>query len=193
MARAAIDIRPWRGNRTDIPLRGRALVLPGSGYTVDHPVLFWTCQVLASAGWQVTAVDWHVDDSVAQDPRPFVESAVHRLDQGAETAERTLVVGKSFGSYAARWASESGYPGVWLTPVLTADDVAAALTTYAQPALLVGGTQDPLWVSHARMPQARMCSSSKVPTTRCTSGTTGVRLCGPWSHVWPRSRPSRRA
>lgn len=118
MAMAAIDIRPWRGNRTDIPLRGRALVLPGSGYTVDHPVLFWTCQVLGSAGWQVTAVDWHVDDSVAQDPRPFVESAAHRLDQGAEPAERTLVVGKSLGSYAcslgfgARLPRSVAHPGV---------------------------------------------------------------------------------
>lgn len=35
---------------------GRVLVLPGRGYTVDHPLLFWACQVLADLGWHVDAV-----------------------------------------------------------------------------------------------------------------------------------------
>ncbi len=124
---------------------GRALVLPGSGYTVDHPLLFWSCQVLAQAGWDVITLRWDATDLTSDDCRQFVETGADLLDGQLADADRTLVLAKSLGSFAAAWASARKYPAIWLTPVLTDEFVAAALRTYAAPSLLVGGTADPLW------------------------------------------------
>ena len=120
-------------------------MLPGSGYTVDHPLLFWSCQVLAQAGWDVITMRWDATDLTSDDCRQFVETGADLLDGQLADADRTLVLAKSLGSFAAAWASARRYPAIWLTPVLTDEFVAAALRTYAAPSLLVGGTADPLW------------------------------------------------
>ncbi len=127
---------------------GRAVILPGgSGYTVDHPLLWWTAQVLAENGWRVVIVRWTIDDAARADPTAFVaDAAEHALDL-AGPAERTLIVGKSFGTFAVPWAAEQGWPGVWLTPVLTRPEIANALLDSSTPGLLVGGTADELWDS----------------------------------------------
>ncbi|RHW25587.1 alpha/beta hydrolase [Nocardioides immobilis] len=125
---------------------GRAVVLPGgSGYTVDHPLLWWTCQVLAENGWRVVTVRWEIDDAARADAANFVARAAQQALDLAGDAERTLVVGKSFGTYAASWANERGWPGVWLTPVLTIPEIANALRDGQLPGLVVGGTADELW------------------------------------------------
>lgn len=126
---------------------GRAVVLPGSGYTIDHPLLWWPCQVLAENGWLVAAVRWEIDEAARADPVGFAGQAAQQALDLAGPADRTLVVGKSFGTFAAPWAAEQGWPGIWLTPVLTEPSVAAALLDGGAPGLLVGGTADGLWDS----------------------------------------------
>lgn len=143
MAQDRFVVTPWFAN--DPSATARALVLPGGGYTVDHPVLFWSCQVLAQAGYRVVTMRWQPDDRAETDPRAFVEEGADVLDAAAGPAPVTLVVGKSLGTYAAGWASVRRYPAVWLTPVLTDASVAAALNTYSAPGLLIGGTDDGLW------------------------------------------------
>jgi len=49
------EVRAWFSSRAEDSC-GRALVLPGAGYTVDHPVLFRACQVLAQVGWRVATM-----------------------------------------------------------------------------------------------------------------------------------------
>lgn len=125
---------------------GRALVLPGAYYTVDHPVLFWASQVLAGAGWQLTTMRWNLDEGGADgDSLAFVESAADVLEARAPSAERTLVLAKSLGTYAAGWASRRGYPGIWLTPVLTDASLREALLNSSNGGLLIGGSDDELW------------------------------------------------
>lgn len=119
---------------------------------MDHPVLFWSCQVLAQAGWDVITMRWDATDLTAEDCRQFVETGADLLDAQCAGAGRTLLVAKSLGSYAAAWASTRNYPAIWLTPVMTDEFVAAALRTYAAPSLLVGGTADPLWVRPLEQP-----------------------------------------
>lgn len=58
---------------------------------------------------------------------------------------RPLLIAKSLGTNAAALAAERGLPGVWLTPVLTAPWVAAALSRATAPFLLAGGTADAMW------------------------------------------------
>lgn len=125
---------------------GRAVVLPGgSGYTVDHPLLWWVCQVLAESGWRVVTVRWKVDEAARADPVSFVAQAAQQALDMAGPAGRTLVVGKSFGTWAAPGATEQGWPGVWLTPVLTSPQIANALCNSHTAGLLVGGTADEFW------------------------------------------------
>lgn len=131
---------------------GRALVLPGGGYTVDHPVLFWSCQVLAQVGWRVVTMRWQADGIGEGEARRFVEDGADVLDAQAGSEHPTLVLAKSLGSYAAAWASARGYPAIWLTPVLTDAFVAQSLASYSAPSLLVGGTSDPMWFRPAFSP-----------------------------------------
>ena len=145
---AAVDdpyeVRPWFAESTGEPV-GRALVLPGGGYSVDHPLLFWACQVLTQAGWRVVTMRWRAGDLTEADRQAFVDAGARRLDAEAGTAARTIVLGKSLGCYAAAWASALGYPGIWLTPVLTDPVVAGMLASYRPPSLVLGGTADSMW------------------------------------------------
>lgn len=124
---------------------GRALVLPGGSYPVDAPILYWACQVAASAGWQVTTMRWRTEEVTADSRVGFVEQGAERLDATAPPAARTVVIAKSLGTLAAPWATRKGYAGVWLTPLLTEPAVREALTIPGPPSLAVGGTADKVW------------------------------------------------
>lgn len=129
---------------------GRLLVLPGGGYTVDHPLLFWACQVAAGAGWQVSSLRWRPPRwTGAAEMTAFVEQGARVLDEAAQPAPMTVVLAKSLGTGAASWASTRGYPGIWLTPLLTVPVVRDALAASTLPRLLIGGTADSLWDSDA--------------------------------------------
>ena len=128
---------------------GRALVLPGGYYPVDAPILYWACQVAASAGWQVTTMRWRTDDVTVGTRVEFVEQGAELLDATAPQAGRTVVIAKSLGTLAAPWATRRGYVGVWLTPLLTDPAVREALTIPGPPSLAVGGTADKVWDSAA--------------------------------------------
>lgn len=141
-----VEVLQWIGNTGASRRSGRrALVLPGMGYTVDHPLLFWACQVLAAGDWAVSTVRWTVDDDAAADLQRFVDEAAAYADRVAPDAAKTVVVGKSLGTQAAGWARERAYPGIWLTPLFNNAGVREALLDYGAPGLLVGGTADATW------------------------------------------------
>ncbi|WP_411722328.1 hypothetical protein [Mycetocola sp.] len=122
-----------------------AVLLPGTGYTVQAPLLYWSAELLAQQGWRVEAVEWMVSDEAQRNPRAFVEAAVDLAFATAPGASRRLVVGKSFGSFALPWAIDSKVPGIWLTPVLTDLEIYDALAAAASSHLAIGGGADPMW------------------------------------------------
>jgi hypothetical protein len=128
------------GNEAD--RRPLVLVLAGSGYGQQAPLLWWTSEIAAAAGCEVVAPRWHVDDAAAVDPVGFVETAV-----ASTLGDRLpdLVVAKSFGCFALPWALRNDVPGVWMTPVLTHDDVAAALARATDAHDAIGGGDDTMW------------------------------------------------
>ncbi|PCN49484.1 hypothetical protein Csp2054_00520 [Curtobacterium sp. 'Ferrero'] len=123
------------GTATDRPL---VLVLPGSGYGQQAPLLWWTRAVAEQHDAEVLAPSWDADDDAGTDPVGFVERSVERALGGRRP---DLVVAKSFGCCALPWAVRNGIAGVWLTPVCTLGSVAAASATD----VAVGGSADPLW------------------------------------------------
>jgi hypothetical protein len=58
-----------------------------------------------------------------------------------------VLIAKSIGTLAAPLAAERQLPAIWLTPLLTADFVVAAIRANPAPALVVGGADDSLWHS----------------------------------------------
>ncbi|MBO9041891.1 hypothetical protein [Curtobacterium flaccumfaciens] len=128
--------------RNEADRRPLVLVLAGSGYGQQAPLLWWTSEIAAAAGCEVVAPRWHVDDAAGADPVGFVETAV-----AAALGDRLpdLVVAKSFGCFALPWAIRLEVPGVWLTPVLTHDDVATALAAASDAHVAIGGGDDTMW------------------------------------------------
>lgn len=118
------------------------LLLAGAGYGQQAPLLWWSRQIALDADCDVVAPSWVVDDAAGAAPVAFVEGEI-----ATALGDRLpdLVVAKSFGCFALPWAVRNGVPGVWLTPVLTHDDVAAALAAAADGNVAIGGSDDPMW------------------------------------------------
>ncbi len=124
-------------------MSGVAVLLPGTGYTVQRPLLHWAGAVLRERGWTVREVAWTVTDEALERPRPFVERHLDEAFDGAEG--RRLIVAKSFGCFGLPWALDEGVPGIWLTPVLTDVDLRTGFALAGERHLAIGGDADPLW------------------------------------------------
>jgi hypothetical protein len=127
-----------------------AVVLPGGGYSVQGPLLYWSAELLLQLGWRVIAVTWPPQIRAEAEPRRGVEA---ELDAVAATigGDPDLVVGKSLGSHALPWTLRHDVPGVWLTPVLTDPAVNAALARAGSSHLAIGGAIDPMWAPAATL------------------------------------------
>lgn len=123
-----------------------AVLVPGAGYKVESPLLFWPAEQLKDRGWQVHGIRWTEDDEPGDDPRGFAARAVEQAFAAAPRAAERLIVAKSFGTLAIPWAEEAQVPGVWLTPILTDEVIRRTLTGTRKRDLLIGGSKDKLWV-----------------------------------------------
>ena len=51
-------VTPWGKNHVKNTETGKhVLIMPGIGYTVDRPLLYWSAQALAANGWFVDRLD----------------------------------------------------------------------------------------------------------------------------------------
>ena len=116
-----------------------AVLLPGVRYFSQAPLLWFAREAAQARGWSVVEVDERAPDG--EDPFEWMLGQTERA-LAATSAELTVVIGKSLGSVAATLVDG---PAVWLTPLLTRPDIAAALAAASSPALLVGSPHDPSW------------------------------------------------
>jgi hypothetical protein len=122
-----------------------AVVVPGFMFGPAAGMLMYAGDVAERRGAAVHRLSWS-----EQPPDPFqpeIESWVYgevtpRLDP---LGGRPLLIAKSLGTNAAKLAAERSLPAVWLTPVLSAPWIVAALERATAPFLLVGGTADAMW------------------------------------------------
>lgn len=117
-----------------------AVLLPGGGYPVTAPLLWYAAAALSFRGWTVQLVSWPQDIS-----RNGVVPVVTEILDALDGASQVLMVGKSLGSLAMPLAVERGLPGVWLTPLLREPWIADTARRLGHDHLLVGGTADPVW------------------------------------------------
>lgn len=122
-----------------------AFVIPGGSYDAHAGMLLYVAAVAARRGATVHRHRW---SGRFPDPsEPAIEPWV-RDDITAELDEiggAPLLIGKSLGSNAAAVAADRRLPAVWLTPVMTAPWITAALERATAPFLLAGGTGDDVW------------------------------------------------
>lgn len=159
-----------RNADTDETAPPLVLVLPGSGYGQQAPLLWWTRSIAAQHGAEVVAPTWTPDDRAGSDPVGFVEEAVTTALAG-RLPDR--VVAKSFGCFALPWAVRLGVPGTWLTPVTIHDAVAEALTDATDEHDAVGGAADPLW-----QPQRIAASGARLQTV--AGADHALEVAGDW-------------
>ena len=150
--------------------------MPGRAYPAPAPLLSLAAEALSDHNAQVETIEWLIPDGFfAADNtesfvRTYVAAALHRLSERAPGAT-PVVVAKSLGSYAAALVAERSLPAIWLTPVLTDESVAAAITRSTAPALLVGGSADGVW-----SPAAAAATGKAVVTVE--SGDHRLRVPG---------------
>jgi hypothetical protein len=139
-----VDLGLCHGYEYDGDPARTAVMLPGA-MLGGMPSLAFAQQGLTAAGWRVVQVwDEYLDRT--QDPDAWVHDRLAAAVRHAPEARQVLVVGKSNGTRAAADAADHGWPGIWLTPLLDDPLSVANLRRRTAPALLIGGTADPMWI-----------------------------------------------
>jgi hypothetical protein len=139
-----IDLGICHGYEYDGDSARTAVLLPGA-MLGGMPSLAFAQQGLTEAGWRVVQV-WDEFLDRSQDADEWVHERLAAAVRHAPEARQILVVGKSLGTRAAADAADHEWPGIWLTPLLDNDESVSALRRRTEPALLVGGTDDPMWI-----------------------------------------------
>lgn len=123
-----------------------AVILPGIRYFSQAPLLWFAREVAAARGWSALEVLDSLPDG--DDAFGWARDRARRALDRVEAAE-VVVIGKSLASAAAGIVADRAVPAVWLTPLLDRERVVDDLSRAARPALLIGGSEDPVWVPDA--------------------------------------------
>ncbi|KFI98599.1 hypothetical protein [Bifidobacterium stellenboschense] len=139
-----VSIRSWKKNAVRPGTeRGRVLLMPGTGYNCDRPLLYWSAQALVENGWRVDrmnvrnasddlstvipvlnkAIDGWVASARADAAKTrAAATSVDAVDAGPAASgpsPRLLLIGKSLTTMTyPHVATSYGLPFVLLTPVL---------------------------------------------------------------------------
>lgn len=131
-----------------------AVVYPGYAYSCDGPLLWYPTRILLSLGADVLWVEYPYDtlpewessenrmEWLFQDSAAAFASAVKRRSYG-----RITLIGKSLGTIAmgkilASGSAATDVRGVWMTPVLTNQDLRQVMEEARSPSLVIIGSAD---------------------------------------------------
>lgn len=132
------------------------VLLPGVRYFSQAPLLWFAREAAQARGW--SALELSERAPQGQDPFDWMRDRAQRALEATD-ADLVVVVGKSLGSAAAPLVSG---PAVWLTPLLTRPDVAAALAAARAPTLVIGSPDDPSW-GQGRVPDNDALETLELP------------------------------
>lgn len=144
-----VDLGVCRGHVFDGGADRWAILLPGAGYPVTAPLLWFAREAALAGGWNVLAVSDTFNRT--DDPLRWVEERAQAAIRHVDGATPPLLIAKSLTSLAAPLAARLGLPAVWLTPLINAAGASVSqvvtdgLAAASAPCLLVGGTADPSW------------------------------------------------
>ncbi len=158
--------------------RGLLAILPGRGYTPDHPVLHYLRKAAADAGYDVLSVWYSFQIAPQADEQVTLERLAGEVDQALGAAlrrgyRRLCIAGKSLGTPLAVMQTQL-HPVerlILLTPIGTAVQDAGRL-----PTLAVMGTADSLY-----QPEAVKSSGSNVEWLVLDGLDHGLEAAGDWA------------
>jgi hypothetical protein len=140
---SGVDLGVCRGYAYEGDPRRTAIVLPGA-MLGGMPVNAFAIYALVARGWSAVQVwDEFLDRSL--DATEWTRVRAEAALRHAGDPPGALVVAKSLTTRAAGLAAERSLPAVWLTPLLADAATVELLRARTAPALLVGGTADPMW------------------------------------------------
>ena len=184
-------VTPWGKNHVKNTETGKhVLIMPGIGYTVDRPLLYWSAQALAANGWFVDRLDLKLTESVefpemiACMERVVDEWRKAALEHAAESGEepQLLVVTKSLSTLSYPHSAKLGLRVVLLTPVLNPPPfdkhksvIPAPLpgTAGSPMPLICAGDADHTTMTPKRICSPTMCARMLVPTIPSKCRTIG--------------------
>ncbi|KAA8826772.1 hypothetical protein EMO92_00895 [Bifidobacterium reuteri] len=155
-----VSITSWRKNTVKPGHEhGRVLLMPGTGYNCDRPLLYWAAQALAENGWRIDRMNVRNASDDLSTVIPVLNDAIDvwvasvRNASGADgpaspaRAPRLLLIGKSLTTMTyPHVASHYGLPFVLLTPVLHHADFDPSARVIPVPAVgddIVGEPEAP--------------------------------------------------
>lgn len=122
-----VGITSWRKNRVPAGSEhGRVLLMPGTGYNCDRPLLYWAAQALAEDGWRVDRMNVRnaSDDLSVVTPvlNGAIDGWVERV-RAEDPSVRLLLIGKSLTTLTyPHVARTHRLPFALLTPVINPAD-----------------------------------------------------------------------
>lgn len=159
-----------------------AIFLPGMGYNVDMPLLFYPRIYLMQQGADVLLVEYNYlqqDEYLkrsSDEQRTWLHTDVLAVCDAALEAhdyERLTIVGKSLGTYAmAHLLSDDRFQSascVWLTPLIYDQAVFAAMKR-PHRALFVIGTRDMQYDADKMQEAARSSGAMSLVVERANHG-----------------------
>ncbi len=144
-----VDLGVCRGQAFDAGADRWVILLPGAGYAVTAPLLWFAREAALAGGWNVLAVSDTFNRT--DDPLRWVEERAEAAIQHVDGPNPPLLIAKSLTSLAAPLAARLGLSAVWLAPLINAAGTSVShlvldgLAAASAPCLLVGGTADPTW------------------------------------------------
>lgn len=121
------------------------IILPGRGYTCDHPALHYLRKAAADLGWDVLSVWYSFQAAPLPDEQITLESLAVEVDAAIREVlkrryARVCIAGKSLGTPLAVLHAHQAERLILLTPVGT-----AVFEVGDVPTLAIIGTSDPLY------------------------------------------------
>ena len=157
-----VNITSWRKNRVPAGSEyGRVLVMPGTGYNCDRPLLYWAAQALAENGWRVDRMNVRNASDDLSVVTPVINGAIDGWVERVRTEDasgRLMLIGKSLTTLTyPHVARAHQLPFALLTPVINPADFDptdqvipveedGGDVAYPGPApLICAGTADPFY------------------------------------------------
>lgn len=156
----------WHKNRESAgEAARRALIMPGTGYNCDRPLLYYAATALIENGWYVDRLDVNADLSKTPAHKIFsmLSDAVDQWCQDVRSEAQggespaMLIIGKSLSTFIYPHVAQIGLPMALLTPVFSPADFDPAHSVIPVPGdadyrpadaplpLICAGTADPLY------------------------------------------------
>jgi len=98
-----VDLGPCHGQAFDVGAERWAILLPGAGYTVTSPLLWFAREAALAGGWNVLAVSDTFNGT--DDPLRWVEERAEAAIQHVDGPTPPLLIAKSLTSLAAPLAA----------------------------------------------------------------------------------------